>query len=715
MGLSLIASSALVSLPLAASLSGMLDTLIIILQVGIALGTVIFVHELGHFAVAKWCGVKCEKFYLGFDIYGLKLFKFQYGETEYGIGILPLGGYVKMLGQDDNPSHAAQQREQSTVNPETTDAVTRRTADGQTITLDPRSYMAKSVPQRMAIISAGVIMNVIFAFIFAVLAYSMGVSDTVCGISAVVPGEPAWRADLQPGDRILEIAGYQGPMRYRDLRSAVALTDVTKGVDFTIKREGIDEPFHVNLKPDTADGRLLPVVGVLGPRVNALTRNPIVTAGSPAATAEQFLAGDRIVAVNGVSVETYAALVQEMSRHVDQSVDLTVERQADGDDSVTLLTIAVPPAPTNTLGLSMTLGEITAIQNNSPAAEAGLRSGDLIETIDGEAPGDPLQLPAILGKRAGETITLGISRPGNAGKRETLEKQITLRERLWPEPSILPETPVAVPALGISYKVLATIQSVDPQGPAAAAAVTLDGQPASGLTAGDEIVSANFIFPKASPEELARRAETPEIAWPGGSEPMQFNAQHANWPAFFTALQYLPPDTQVELTLADGRTTTLPSTASGDWFQVERGLRFSDERAVFKAASFQEAIIMGGRETKDSLLMVYQFLRRIGTQVSPFALGGPITIVKAAGGEASEGIPRLLLFLTMLSANLAVINFLPIPLLDGGHRVFLSLEGLLRRPVSEKIVIAFHYLGFVFIISLMLFVLSLDVGLIPRF
>ena len=83
------------------------DLLLVIFEVAVGLGMVIFVHELGHFAVAKWCGVKCEKFYLGFDIYGLKLAKFQWGETEYGIGILPLGGYVKMLGQDDNPAHAA--------------------------------------------------------------------------------------------------------------------------------------------------------------------------------------------------------------------------------------------------------------------------------------------------------------------------------------------------------------------------------------------------------------------------------------------------------------------------------------------------------------------------------------------------------------------------------------------------------------------------------
>ncbi len=58
----------------------------------VVLGLAIFVHELGHFLVAKACGVKCEKFYLGFDIYGIKLFKFQWGETEYGIGVLPLGG-----------------------------------------------------------------------------------------------------------------------------------------------------------------------------------------------------------------------------------------------------------------------------------------------------------------------------------------------------------------------------------------------------------------------------------------------------------------------------------------------------------------------------------------------------------------------------------------------------------------------------------------------
>jgi regulator of sigma E protease len=91
--------------------------ILVIFEVGVALGMVIFVHELGHFVVAKLCGVKCEKFYLGFDIYGLKLLKFKRGETEYGIGILPLGGYVKMLGQEDNPAKLREEIERARQKP----------------------------------------------------------------------------------------------------------------------------------------------------------------------------------------------------------------------------------------------------------------------------------------------------------------------------------------------------------------------------------------------------------------------------------------------------------------------------------------------------------------------------------------------------------------------------------------------------------------------
>src|SRR5687767_168288 len=155
-------------------LGGVISLIGIILKVAIGLGAVIFVHELGHFLVAKACGVKCEKFMIGFDIGGYKL-SWRRGETEYGIGILPLGGYVKMLGQDDDPAHIAEQMQKSQVDARSSDAVPVTGPSGETYYVDRRSYLAKSVPQRMAIISAGVIMNVIFAFIFAVVAYGLGV------------------------------------------------------------------------------------------------------------------------------------------------------------------------------------------------------------------------------------------------------------------------------------------------------------------------------------------------------------------------------------------------------------------------------------------------------------------------------------------------------------------------------------------------------------
>ncbi|KKK80755.1 hypothetical protein LCGC14_2820330, partial [marine sediment metagenome] len=133
-----------------------------------------------------------------------------------------------------------------------------------------------------------------------------------------------------------------------------------------------------------------------------------------------------------------------------------------------------------------------------------------------------------------------------------------------------------------------------------------------------------------------------------------------------------------------------------------------------QADSLGQAVALGGRETLDMLLMVYRFLQRLGGQVSLFALGGPLTIASAAGSAASEGPAALLLFLTMLSANLAVINFLPIPLLDGGHMVLLSWEGIRGKPADERVQLVLTYIGLFFILGLMVWVLSLDFGLISR-
>src|SRR6187402_81007 len=104
-------------------------------MVAIGLGAVIFVHELGHFLVAKACGVKCEKFMIGFDIGGYKIAR-KWGETVYGIGILPLGGYVKMLGQDDDPAHIAEQMQNSQIDANSSDAVPVEGPNGEKYFVD---------------------------------------------------------------------------------------------------------------------------------------------------------------------------------------------------------------------------------------------------------------------------------------------------------------------------------------------------------------------------------------------------------------------------------------------------------------------------------------------------------------------------------------------------------------------------------------------------
>ena len=187
------------------------EHLVAILEVAVGLGLVIFVHELGHFIVAKLCGVKCEKFYLGFDIGGLKLCKFRWGETEYGIGILPAGrlredarpgGQPRTAARGDRAGQAARRTRRPA------GGLRRRSRVGARQALfDPRSYLAQSVPRRMAIISAGVMMNLIFALLAAIIAYGVRRPRGACRVGELIPGEGAWQADMRPGDKILEVSG----------------------------------------------------------------------------------------------------------------------------------------------------------------------------------------------------------------------------------------------------------------------------------------------------------------------------------------------------------------------------------------------------------------------------------------------------------------------------------------------------------------------------
>ena len=657
----------------------------VIVQVALGLGFVIFVHELGHFLVAKACGVKCEKFFLGFDIGGLKLLSFTHGETEYGIGVLPLGGYVKMLGQDDNPAAAAKESHRAQYSG---DLPPEPTA-GPHPQWDPRSYPAQSVPKRMAIISAGVIMNVIFAVLMASWAFGLGVREMTCEISSVRPGGAAWRAGLRTGDEITAIGPRKNPI-FSDLRNGVTLGDVKKGVEFTIQRPGNDAPLSLLLHPDTDLG--VPTVGVTSPFSITLPKD--ITPGLPGAAGQAtppFVAGDTITAVDGKPVATYAELIAALSAVADKPVVVSVRRSspAEGPEAGTV-SIDVPAQPARTLGLIMTAGPIKAVQEGSPAAAAGIQPGDRLLSIDGAPVGDLLALDVRLRDKAGQTVAVDVA-GGEAAPRKV---ELTPREVTWIEEPRWPASPASIAALGIAVPIDAVVDSVEPGGPAAAA----------GIKAGERVVRVRFL--------------EPDDKGPG-DQGLELTPSSPSWPYVMAVLQQVPAATKVQLVVegSDGLNRDIelePAVAAGQ-FVVDRGLLFEPVYKLVKAESAIAALARGGRRAIEDLSLVYRFLGKLtSSQISPRLLGGPIEIAKQAGRSAEEGFSRLLLFLTMLSANLAVVNFLPIPVLDGGHMVFLVYEWIRGKPPSENVVAALSYVGLALILTLMMFVFGLDLGLIPR-
>jgi regulator of sigma E protease len=719
---------------------------VVILKVAVGLGFVIFVHELGHFVVAKLCGVKCEKFYLGFDIAGLKLCRFRWGETEYGVGILPLGGYVKMLGQEDNPAKLREEmerarqmgreergegkgNEQQGLGTSVPSAVTNKSEirnpkseisnpqspvpspQSPASLYDPRSFLAKSVPQRMAIISAGVVMNVIFAFLMAVVAFGIGSQEPPCVVGEVHAGEAAWQANLRSGDEILEIAGKKME-RFRDLQTAITLgsIDPEKGVPFLIRRDG--KEMTVTLKPSNSLGIF--AIGVSQQHTTRLlpnqktwlvfNRHAVIPASAADRAKPAFRNEDRVVRIDDTPIKDYSQINAELARKADRKIVVVVERTEKDDEGkptgkVEHLTMPVEPEPMRDVGLVMKMGPVTAVQADSPAAAAGIERGDRLVQPDG----DPMTLPDRLARQSGKTIELKFERGEN---KELIVRSVRLREPPEKSPSVFRNSPVGVPALGVAYQVLNEVDRVIKGSPAAKA----------GMKPGDVIVQAKLIAPDA--EKLRELGVDPHEDLVADGL-IDFNKKEHNWPSFIDALQNTLPGTKVELTYLRGEnkqsTPAMTTIASTDTYNPDRGFRFEPMTFLSRAESLGEMLSLGGARTLDDVTVVFRSVRALGTgQVPMRGLGGPWSIIKMALQAADEGIVRLLLFLTFLSANLAVINSLPIPVLDGGHFVLLAYEGIRGKPANEHVQTVLAYIGLALILTLMIWVCGLDFGLISR-
>lgn len=680
------------------------------LQVVFGLGAVIFVHELGHFLLAKACGVKCDKFYVGFDVpiklFGQtiipgKLLSWTWGETEYGIGSIPLGGYVKMLGQDDNPGNIEEQVKDSIAEGESSESAFLESGLVDRSKLDPRSYLAKSVPQRMAIISAGVIFNLIFAVLFAAWAFKSGVDYEPPMIGSVIGSGPAW-VNGMTGAQIESIGGKEVKdyFTYMDMAQEIVFNGDEKPLEVKYKPIDGGESVVVSLTPkrgfirEAAD---LPLIGVEQRLTPVIGKRGTVGGAAASKADPPFEPGDVVVEVNGTKINNDIDLRQVLARDADIVTEFVLERTTGKGDKASTETIKtlVQPTPMNRLGFSVGWKPFSAIQKGSPAEKFGLKVGDELMRINGEDRGDLLTLDKRLIRMIRDKqvpVKMEIKRAGGSSE----EIEITpIVPRLLA--SIGPNQPLAIDSLGVAIPMDLVVESVEP----GSAAQT------GGLAKGDELVSVKYLLS----DEQKKIDAYAEIK----KDPLvNFVDDTTTWAEVSANLEMLESGTEVELSVKRGeeaKSLVMKTVASQVYFQGKRGITLKSLQKNYKSETWGDALKYGALQVKNDANRVWMTLvKLIRGKISPKNLGGPGTIAMAATSEASRSTSRLLLFLTFLSANLAIVNFLPIPILDGGHMLFLAYEGIFRRPVSERVQLVLTYAGLIMILGLMLFVIFLDVG-----
>jgi regulator of sigma E protease len=254
----------------------------------IALGILIFVHELGHFIAARLFGVRVETFSIGF---GPKLFKFTCCDTEFAVSLIPLGGYVKMSG-------------------ETPDELTQNFYD----------FYAKPPWQRIVIALAGPLMNLILAFLFFVLSFSIGRYVPAYQFETAKVGATASsEISLKPGDVILSVDGRQ-VKNWKDFTSYVALNP---DKDLTLKVKRNDEIVTVKVHTGTDDKNgigTLDVIPAIKPIIGKVVKN------SPAQKSG-LQPGDIIFSVNGKEITSWKQVVDLIGNSQGKPVELLILRK----------------------------------------------------------------------------------------------------------------------------------------------------------------------------------------------------------------------------------------------------------------------------------------------------------------------------------------------------------------------------------------------------
>jgi regulator of sigma E protease len=678
----------------------------------IGFGFVIFWHELGHFLAAKWVGIKVEQFAVGM---GHALVSFRkgigwklgntrseyerrvkehlakkldkapteeftdkemsdageelgLGETEYRLSWIPVGGYVKMLGQDDMKPGAD--------------------AD------DPRAFNKKTIPQRMLVVSAGVVMNIILAALLFMGLFMMGFHAPAPVVGMVKPGSPAQHAKIQPGDTILSFNGQ--PMHdFTKITLATALASTEEPLRVSIQRYETRAVETVDVQPvrQAGSSKSFLALGIgSAPSLQGLSRKDYpdqIDENLVPPSTFVLKPDDVITQVNGIDVGLYdyAKLDRAVQDSHGQPIALTVRRKDGKVESVQLkphfdTLFGTQQNDLNIAGLQPRMRVEQILDKNSPAYKT-LMPGDAVVRLGVRNASTPSTQPAVLVAQV--SVPAFVEQINDAGQkgqsvevtviRDGVEK--TLRE-IKPTLKIEDHYKLGVaPAYDDEHPVVGGILEKS------AAANAPDGiSPGSVIQKVDGKLVRNWFDIRDALKD----------AKPGNH-----------------VLTLLPPASQTSvertLNLSDGDISAIADIrlevplALGEW-TIER-----------KTSSPAVAIGWGVLETRDLILQFYVTLQRMfGGSISASNLMGPVGIVQAGSRFAFKGNDWLVWFLAMISANLAVVNFLPIPIVDGGLFLFLIIEKIQGKPLSRRAQEYAQLVGLALILSVFLMVTYNDIA-----
>lgn len=323
----------------------------------ILLGILIFVHELGHFAVAKWCGVRVEVFSLGF---GKKILSHKRGDTTYCISLIPLGGYVKMFGDELGAKLPEEMKK--------------------------FSFIHKSVAQRIAIVLAGPLMNFFFAaLIFAALA-GFGEDFRKPILGDISFSSEAYKAGFRAGDEILRVNGV-AVVTWEDLIKELSANHSRKAM-VDLRRFESQQAATIEVVPQLKPNpNLLSLESMVGDieGINTLSKGAVVGVRDKSVASKMGLkTGDKIIRIQEKEIRFFRDLENTLIALQGMEISFQIERGLNPGAIEKMDLVAKVPSHSSLRGIGIESPELYlySVVEGSPAQKAGLKRGDRLLQID---------------------------------------------------------------------------------------------------------------------------------------------------------------------------------------------------------------------------------------------------------------------------------------------------------------------------------------------